>query len=83
MGVGRKGVGGERKPILFYNKIFKNLILSVCWLQFCLHCLINAFYVVEHTDCKVFHAGFCINNTRSIGQAIHIIHMKMKLTRTR
>lgn len=46
--------------------------------------LINiSIYVVGLTNCQVFHVGFCINNTKSVGQAISILHMKMKLTGTR
>lgn len=45
--------------------------------------LIKALYVVDLTNCEVFHMKFCINSTKSIGQTIYILHMKMKLTGTR
>lgn len=45
--------------------------------------LIEALYIVDLTNCEVFHMGFCINSTKSIGQTIPILHMKMRLTGTR
>lgn len=42
--------------------------------------LIKAFYVIDLTNCKIFHVGFC---TKSVGQAIPSLHMQMRLTGTR